>query len=290
MTQKLSLSGDYEEKSLNELPVVVVDTETTGLMPEMGHRVVEVAALRLENMQEVGHFSRLVNPGRAMDPGATRVNGITDQDLANAPTFGEIWPELHHFLKGALLVGHNAAFDAAFLGMEYHLASLNDFSQTSYSPQLNNPWLCTMLLARRFFYFERNSLGNIARELGVRSSRAHRALNDVYTTVAIFRRMTVDLARMGFHTAGELLHAQGGPIFAPTHSPRKVPNSLREAMKEKAYLRVRYRGQSGETERVIRPLYIKELNGREYLVAHCMLRQAQRTFRLDRIRIIVNEE
>lgn len=280
------LPAEYEERLLSNLPIAVVDTETTGLSPSLGHRVVEVAVLRLEKGQEEGHFSRLVNPGRAIDPGASRVNGIFDDDLVDAPPFAEILPELDQFLQGAVLVAHNAAFDAGFLGMEYFLAgqSIPDHEASQY--RLDNPWLCTMLLARRFFYFRRNNLGSIARELGVRTSRAHRALNDVYTTAGILKRMLVDLGRLGFHTAGDLLHAQGGPIYPPPPPRPGHHPEIEEALNRQTTLRIRYQGRGGVTERVIRPLYLTEQNGRVYLVAHCTLRRAQRTFRLDRIEIV----
>lgn len=281
-----NLPADYAHRRLSSLPVAIVDTETTGLYPGMGHRVVEVAALRLENMHEVVQMSHLVNPGRAMDPEASRVNGITDNDLVDAPPFAAILPELDQLLQGTVIVAHNAVFDAGFLGLEYHLAHKTTRDQEAPSAGLENPWLCTMRLARQFFYFRRNSLGNIAMELGVRANQAHRALNDVYTTAAILRRMLVELGKMGFHTAGDLLHAQGGPIYPPP-PPRRLSNPvIMEALDRQAPLHILYRSQKGSTERVIRPLYVTDYRGQIYLVAYCMLRQAQRTFRLDRIQII----
>lgn len=277
---------EFEEQPLANQPVAVVDTETTGLSPAFGHRVVEVAVLRLEGMREVGHFSQLVHPGRAMDPAATRVNGITDEDLVGAPPFVDVLPALHAYLEDALIVAHNAAFDAGFLGMEYHLARLLHPGRESLPASLDNPWLCTMLLARRFFYFSRNSLGTIAQEMGVRTSRAHRAMNDVHTTAAILRRMVVELGRMGFYTAGDLLHAQGGAIYVPPPATLQCAPSIDEALRNKTYLHIRYQSSGGETERLILPLYLTEQNGQTYLVAHCTLRQAQRTFRLDRLQII----
>ena len=102
-----------------ETPLVVLDTETTGLSPAMGHRIVEVAAVRMQGWQVTATFNSLVNPGRPMDPGASRVNGIYDHDLVSAPSFADIAGELHSMLDGAVLVAHNARFDAAFLGIEY---------------------------------------------------------------------------------------------------------------------------------------------------------------------------
>src|SRR5688572_2964196 len=97
-----------QELSLKQAPLVVLDTETTGLSTIQGHRIVEVAAVRLEGWREVDSFSALVNPGRPMDSGASRVNGIYDEDLVEAPPFSDVARPLHRILDGAVLVAHNA--------------------------------------------------------------------------------------------------------------------------------------------------------------------------------------
>lgn len=274
------------DKDLASVPLVVIDTETTGLSPALGHRVVEVAAVRLEGWREGDRLDALVNPGRPMDPGASRVNGIYDDDLIDAPPFSEIADELSMLFDGALLVAHNAPFDAAFLGMEFGLLqSLN--SEARPLPIPPNAWLCTLQLARRFFSFQRNSLSAVAHGLGLRSGRAHRALSDVYTTIGVLKRMSQQLRNMRLETVGDLLHAQGGPIFTPQHAqppmPRRLVGPLSEALVKRCSLRIRYQTQRGETDRIISPLYATEEGGRGYIVAFCHLRQAQRTFRLDRI-------
>lgn len=274
------------DTSLASAPLVVLDTETTGLSPAMGHRVVEVAAVRLEGWREVDRFDVLVNPGRPMDAGASRVNGIYDDDLVDAPPFAQIATPLHQLMEGAVLVAHNARFDAAFLGMEYSLLQRSGLGE--HSPlDLSNAWLCTLQLARRFFHFRRNSLTDVALSLGVRTGRAHRALSDVYTTLAIFKRMARQLETMRLKTVGDLLHAQGGPIYVPQQAqpslPQRLAEPLSEALSRRCSLRIRYQSPQGETDRVISPLYATEQDGAGYVVAFCHLRQAQRTFRLDRI-------
>lgn len=275
----------FDDKLITQVPVVVLDTETTGLHPGLGHRVVEVAAVRLENWQEVGQLSQLINPGRAMDPGASQVNGIHDEDLVGAPTFGDILPQLAPLLSGALLVAHNATFDASFLGMEYAIVAQQ---QPGRAVTLPNPWLCTLQLARHHFYFGKNSLGHVARQLGVRTGQAHRALNDVYTTIQILRRMTQLLTQRRLRTVGDLLNAQGGAIYVPAPAPAGagVPLSIRAALATQTTVRIRYRSKQGETIRLITPRYVSELAGITYLVAYCHLRQEQRTFRLDRIEAV----
>lgn len=272
----------FLEQPLANTPLVVLDTETTGLSPAMGHRVVEVAAVRLDGWRELDSFDVLVNPGRPMDPGASRVNGIYDDDLVAAPPFSSIAPRLSELLDGAVVVAHNARFDAAFLGMEYDLLH-PEAGDAPAQPALPNPWLCTLQLARRLFYFDRNSLGHVARSLGVRTGRAHRALNDVHTTIGILKRMARELEKLRLVSVGDFLHAQGGPIYAPQQQTPRLPPIISEAITRHCSLRINYAGKGNETERVISPLYATEQNGAAYIVAYCHLRREQRTFRIDRI-------
>jgi DNA polymerase-3 subunit epsilon len=270
--------GTLEEKAVADVPVVVLDTETTGLSPVMGHRIVEIGAIRLEGWREVGRISQLVNPGRPIDPGASRVNGIFDKDVADAPPFSKIAPELQQLLDGALVVAHNAEFDAGFLGLEFALLDHEEASSAA-----RNPWLCTLQLSRRFFYFGRNNLGHVARQLGVRTGRAHRALGDAYTTAEIFKRMTRQLGQRKLELVGDLLHAQGGAIYVPQPDHSHLPPVIARALVTRRFVHIRYKGHGYETKRAIQPLYAAQQNGKTYLIAYCQLRRSQRTFRLDRI-------
>ncbi len=264
----------FEEQRPSTIPIVVLDTETTGLFPAMGHRVVELGAVRFENWQAVGQISQLIYPERKMDPKASAVNGITDADLNGQPTFAGISEELFGLLDGALLVAHNAEFDAGFLSMELHLNN---------QPVLPNPWLCTLRLARQHFHFGRNNLGHVARQLGVRMGQAHRALSDVHMTAEVLKRMTHQLARRRLQTVGDLLHAQGGAVYTPPISAPALPSQIQQAIEQAVALRIRYQSGRSNTQRIVTPRYATRHRGKNYLVAYCHLRHDQRTFRLDRI-------
>ena len=266
---------DFHDKPLSDVPVVVVDTETTGLKPALGHRVVEVAAVRLQGWQEVQSFDHLVNPGRPMDPDASRVNGIYDEDLLNAPPFASVAGSLSKLMEGALVVAHNAPFDAGFLGLEYGLLERRR--------QPASPWLCTLRLARQFFYFRSNRLASVARALNVRTGRRHRALSDAYTTAQVLQKMASQLRQRHLYTVGDFLEAQGGPIYPPSLVQPALPAPLAAALSQRRDLRIRYASGRSVTRRVIQPLYATEESGKTYIVAYCRLRLAQRTFRLDRI-------
>ncbi len=268
------------EKRPSDVPLVILDTETTGLYPGLGHRVVEIGAIRLENWREVGRMSTLLHPGRKMDAKASSVNGITDADLVGQPTFGEIVNDLLALLDGAVLVAHNAEFDAGFLGQELVIHGL----KTEGVPvTLTNPWLCTLQLARRYFHFGRNNLSHIARHLGIRMGQAHRAMGDVYMTAEVFKRMVRTLQQRKLETVSDLFLAQGVPVYAPPPARLNLPPALNAALVNGRNLRILYLGQSGESNREITPLYPSQHRGVSYLVAYCHQAKDQRTFRLDRI-------
>ena len=98
---------------------VILDTETTGLEPERGHRIIEIGGVELINRRFTGNdFHRYVNPEREIDAGALEIHGITAEFLADKPRFRDIAAELLDYLSGAELIIHNAAFDIAFLDYE----------------------------------------------------------------------------------------------------------------------------------------------------------------------------
>src|SRR5215471_8810580 len=98
---------------------IVLDTETTGLEPELNHRVIEIGCVELVNRRATGRtFRRYLNPERDIDEGALAVHGISRADLQGKPKFADVAEELIAFIDGAELVIHNAAFDVAFLDAE----------------------------------------------------------------------------------------------------------------------------------------------------------------------------
>src|SRR5689334_17618799 len=99
---------------------IIVDTETTGLEPEQGHRIIEIGCVEVVNRRPTGKtFHRYIKPDREIDPGAIQVHGITNEFLASQPRFGEIAAELIEFIRDAELIIHNAPFDVAFLDAEF---------------------------------------------------------------------------------------------------------------------------------------------------------------------------
>lgn len=270
---------DFAGKRPSDIPITIIDVETTGLMPAMGHRVVEIGAVRLENWQVVAEMNTLLNPQRKMEAQASAVNHIYDGDLIGKPLFHEVVEELLALAQGALLVAHNAVFDAGFLAMEFYISQFATAVTPLPTRPLPNPWLCTLELARSYFNFGRNNLGEVARRLGMRVTVTHRALSDVYTTAEILQKMIGRLDKRRAGTVADLLYAQGRPIYAPIHPQVLLPIEIEGALRHGRQLRIFY----SNTDRLITPLYPTQYKGATYLIAHCHLRQDQRVFRLDRI-------
>ena len=167
---------------------IVLDTETTGLEPELGHKIIEIGCIELLNRRPTGRtFHRYVNPERDIDDGALAVHGIARADLAAEPCFRDIAQELLDFISGAELVIHNAAFDVAFLNAE--LAQLPGEVRTVEACCLV---LDSLALAREMHPGQRNSLDALCKRYEVDNSRRelHGALLDAQLLAEVFLAMT----------------------------------------------------------------------------------------------------
>jgi DNA polymerase-3 subunit epsilon len=151
---------------------IVLDTETTGLDPAAGHRVVELGCVELMNMVATGKtFHVYFNPEMIMPAGAQEIHGLSDEFLADKPLFADMAEAFLEFIGDAQLVIHNATFDIGFLNAE--LARLD-------RPKLANPYVDTVSMARRKFPGQRASLDALCERFGIdNSSRTkHGALLD----------------------------------------------------------------------------------------------------------------
>jgi DNA polymerase III subunit epsilon len=167
---------------------IVLDTETTGLEPGLGHRIIEIGCVELVNRRPTGRtFHRYLNPERDIDEGALAVHGISRADLEREPRFADVCEELLAFISDAELVIHNAAFDVAFLDAE--LARVPGDRRTVGA-------LCQVLdslaLARQMHPGQRNSLDALCKRYGVDNSRRelHGALLDARILADVYLAMT----------------------------------------------------------------------------------------------------
>lgn len=167
---------------------IVLDTETTGLELEQGHRVIEIGCVELVNRRDTGrHFHRYLCPDRDVDDGALRVHGITREFLGSQPRFRDIAEELIAFIAGAELIIHNAPFDVGFLDME--LRRLPGDTRTIAA---NCSVLDSLLLARQMHPGQRNSLDALCRRYAIDNSHRelHGALLDAKILSNVYLAMT----------------------------------------------------------------------------------------------------
>ncbi len=196
---------------------VLFDTETTGLDPLNGDRVIEVAALELINDLPTGrHFHALIDPQRDIPPEATRVHGMTALHLTGKPLFAEITVELLDFLQDDKLIAHNAGFDFGFLDMEFGRAGL---------PALGRGRMVdTLLLAKTRFPGMPNSLDALCRRFAIDLSArtTHNALLDCRLLAEVYVELT------GGRQRGLSLAAQDrrGPVSVYVHSGPRMPRPL----------------------------------------------------------------
>ena len=262
----LSLKTPFEA-----LPLVCVDVETTGLSPDKGARVCEIALLRSEGERDVARFESLVHPQQPMPPEVIRVHGITDAMVAEAPVFATLLPDIRTLLQGAVVVGHNVHFDLRFLRHEWHIAGEE-------LPECVA--IDTLALARTYFDFPKNGLGAIAAALSIDHTSAHRAMGDVIATWNVLRHFVAELRHRGPVTLADLIL----PRLPAAAGIRDLVAALQDALPESAPLCMRYRAwHAPETVRVVQPLAVYFQRGYGFLHAFCHLRREERHFRLDRI-------
>ena len=195
---------------------IVLDTETTGLDPASGHRVVEVACLELINHIPSGRtFQRYLNPDRDMPEDAYAVHGLTSTFLADKPRFGDIVAELLAFIDGAPLVIHNAEFDMRFLNAE--LARIEQAQLASHQA------VDTLQIARRKFPGSPASLDALCKRFNIDNSarELHGALLDAELLAEVY------LELIGGRQAGfDLVQAEARAAAAAVQSQARAPRVI----------------------------------------------------------------
>ncbi len=274
---------------IQALSFVALDLETTGIAPGFD-RVVEVAAVRFRLGADLAVrpgpvFHAFVDPGRPLPEVTRRLTGLTDAELADAPTMAALWPDLAGFLAGGdgptALVAHNGKVDLAFLVAEAHRAEIPFAPPTTF---------CTLQLARQALPgAPRYRLSDLVRWLGLAGDGAafHRARPDALHARNLFARC---VGALGARTTADL--RSGGPLAPPTPADFQVhvPDHLvplERRMLEALPVEITYRGGSkGTSARPVTPLCFYRSEGVLYLRAWCHLDDEAKSFRCDRIRTI----
>lgn len=172
----------FEDFNWEDAPILAIDTETSGL--GSADRIVEIALILMEGDKTLESFHSLVDPGCAMDPGATAVNNITDGMLVGKPKFAEIMPEVLDFLqRDAPWVAHNMVFDLRMLAKEI---PYSDWPR-------GIPTLCTLEVSRKFLKhtgLPNFKLHSVLHHFDLPSDQEHRAIDDARQCGWVARRMT----------------------------------------------------------------------------------------------------
>ncbi len=216
-----TLSQRFARKTLDlDMREIVLDTETTGLDPYQGHRLVEVGCIELINRIPSGQvFHRYLNPERDMPAEAFSVHGLSEDFLKDKPPFAEIVEDFLGFVGDARLVIHNAAFDIGFLNAELERAGRQALSR--------DRLVDTLLLARRKFPGSSNRLDDLCTRYGIDNSRRtkHGALLDAELLAEVYLELVeARQAQLGLAVATSVIV---GPA-AVTARPR--PTALTRAI------------------------------------------------------------
>jgi DNA polymerase-3 subunit epsilon len=188
---------------------IVLDTETTGLEPEQGHRIIEIGCVEMINRRLTGRtFHHYLNPERDIDPGAQEVHGLSREFLSDKPLFGDVADEFLEFVGDAELVIHNAPFDVGFLDAE-----LTRLERDLPAMQVLCPVLDTLVLAREMHPGQRNSLDALCRRYQVDNSQRelHGALLDARILAEVYLAMTGGQAALSLGTERKS-SAAGQPV------------------------------------------------------------------------------
>ncbi|MFH0790752.1 MAG: exonuclease domain-containing protein [Candidatus Omnitrophota bacterium] len=265
-------------KNLDEIEWTIFDTETTGLEPQSGDRIVEIAAIRFKGRDQLAVFETLVNPQRPISPGAFQVNRISAEMLKSAPCFENIASEFLKFIQGSCLCSYNAGFDMEFLRNELKLAG-REFPDSI-------TVLDVLKMARRLIPgLERYALWFVAEKLEIKVGETHRALCDVKLTLGVFNKLKEVLKTKNlfeFKNFSELFSIDAA--FLNNLNNHKIAR-IEEAIVLGVRLKIKYLSVSRAqvTERQVIPKEIRRERNSLYLVGHCCLRNEERSFRIDGI-------
>ena len=264
------------KQHIDETDFVIVDVETTGLSPDYGDRVCEVAAVKLRGGAVIETFASLIDPCRPISAGAYAVNKISPKMLLGAPQFPEIAENFQQLIQHSVIVAYNAPFDVSFLNSELRLSG--------HKPMTNSV-VDALAIARQLL----PGLGkypqeNVARVVGIPFPVKHRALEDVMVTAKIFILFTSILKAYGMATLKDLSRTD---MKHQLHEQRlKI---VEQSLEQRVNIWIKYLSspEAEITDRIVTPKELSFPNtGRSepaYLLAYCHSARAERNFRIDRM-------
>lgn len=259
--------------NISNAPFAFLDIETTGLSPWFGDRICQIAIVLTEGKRIKQTFDLLINPEQTLSPAALHINRLDENELKNSPRFPLVANQIENILKDAVVVCHNSKFDIQFLDNEYRKLNRN----------IEIPNLIdTLLIAREFYQLPSYSLSALAKEFNITTNmQGSHALADAITMKNLFFAMMDSLKSIN-KSLDDFIGIYNSPAW-----PQEgvyLPTELSEAINSGKKLFIKYADKDGETsQRWITPKDVIGLADYIYLQAYCHTREAERTFRLDRI-------
>jgi len=211
---------------------IVLDTETTGLEPSQGHRIIEIGCVEMINRRLTGNnYHQYIHPDREIDEGALAVHGISNEFLADKPRFDDIIADFIDYIDGAELIIHNAPFDVGFMDHEFRLAGTQFGSTSNYCKVID-----TLVMARKMRPGKKNNLDVLCNEFEV--SNAHRelhgALLDAELLAEVYLRMTGGQSSLSLDAEDVSQSADGVVVVKKLSADRKPIRVVRASESELA--------------------------------------------------------
>ena len=166
---------------------IVLDTETTGLDPDDGHKIIEIGCIEILNRNITNNtFHKYINPNREIDVEASKIHGLTNSFLKDKPVFEEIYPELREYISNSPIIIHNAPFDIGFLQKEHSMTNVSD-------DFLDNEIIDSLKLARKISPGKKNTLDALCERYSIDNSdrTLHGALLDAKLLAFVYLKMTI---------------------------------------------------------------------------------------------------
>jgi DNA polymerase-3 subunit epsilon len=209
---------------------IILDTETTGLEPSDGHRIIEIGCVELVNRRVTGNtYHQYLRPDREIDAGAREVHGITDQFLADKPRFADIAEEFLAFIRGAELIIHNAPFDVGFINHEFALLRKPIEPLSEHCVIVD-----TLAIARRLHPGQRNNLDALCKRYQIDNSQRelHGALLDAEILADVYLAMTGGQATLSLDSRGDMHGEKAQSIrwLPPDRLPLRVIQASAEEL------------------------------------------------------------
>jgi DNA polymerase III subunit epsilon len=278
---------DNTTDNISSLTFVAFDTETTGMYPA-SDALVEVAAVRFNLVDgPLEYFQSLVNPERPIPPFVSNIHGIRDEMVKDSPTIAQVMPRFLRFIEGAVPVAHHAPFDLGFISL-HALRLGHDLPK--------GPVMDSCTFARRAFPEQpTHKLEALVKAFGIAESTFHRALADAKSCMEVFR---LAAQKSCGHEAkwDDFLKAHGRTFaFGDGNAPRPIGDKdlapklvpIIEALQNKKPIWMEYEGSYGP--RQVSPLMLYAKGAQQYLEATCHLDGMRKSFRLDRIKGIIQD-